>query len=67
MALVCSFAAAQVRAAPVGFGGYVGSSLVDSTFSGERETSQVLHTKPPAATCFLPLPWVLLVRIHTLY
>uniref|UniRef100_A0A7I4A3R4 E3 ubiquitin-protein ligase listerin n=1 Tax=Physcomitrium patens TaxID=3218 RepID=A0A7I4A3R4_PHYPA len=37
-----SFAAAQVRAAPVGFGGYVGSSLVDSTFSGERETSQDL-------------------------
>lgn len=42
MVLGCSLAAAHPGAAPLGFGGYVGSSLVETTLSAEREVSQVL-------------------------
>ena len=38
----CSLAAAHPGGIPLGFGGYVGSSLIETTVSAEREVSQVL-------------------------
>lgn len=43
MVLGCSLAGAQTGVAPLGFGGYVGSSLVETALPAEREVSQVLY------------------------
>lgn len=70
MVLGCSLAAAHPGAAPHGFGGYVGSSLVETRLPAEREVSQVLHVKDFDSFLFSALSvrfmhaW--LIQFHTM-
>lgn len=45
-------AGAQTGVAPLGFGGYVGSSLVETTLPAEREVSQVRYVRDFGSLCF---------------
>jgi hypothetical protein len=71
MVLGCSLAAAHPGAMPLGFGGYVGSSLIETTLSAESEVSPVLLVEFPAFVCFFALLgqflylWIIFLRSNS--